>query len=134
MAAQSPCRRNMVTLSNVSSLKGLALDHGHDRDHDLVSAPSQADADLFSSAMGNAQESSGHMADGFMSALSERLGSQEKLSQQAMRSMKAASGSSEPMDVVKMSRSLSQYSLQMAMTTKVVNKGAQALDKLTNLQ
>jgi type III secretion system YscI/HrpB-like protein len=33
-----------------------------------------------------------------------------------------------------MSRSLSQYSLQMALTTKVVNKSAQALDKLTNLQ
>ncbi len=121
-----------MTLSNVNAAKGVALDHAPMPDHEQLSGPSQADADLFSSALNNSPSSP--LAEGFMSALSERLGSQEKLSQQAMRSMKAASGSSEPMDVVKMSRSLSQYSLQMAMTTKVVNKSAQALDKLTNLQ
>ena len=121
-----------MTLSNVNSVKGFTLEHAPVADHEPLSAPSQADADLFSNALNN--PTSSPLAEGFMSALSERLGSQEKLSQQAMRSMKAASGSSEPMDVVKMSRSLSQYSLQMAMTTKVVNKSAQALDKLTNLQ
>ncbi|MGY2289751.1 type III secretion system inner rod subunit SctI [Pseudomonas sp. SDO528_S397] len=120
-----------MTISNVNSLKGFALDH---HEQGLVSGPSQGDVDLFNSAMRTDHAPQGHLADGLMGVLSERLGSQEHLSQQAMRSMKNASGSSEPMDVVKMSRSLSQYSLQMAMTTKVVNKGAQALDKLTNLQ
>jgi type III secretion system YscI/HrpB-like protein len=33
-----------------------------------------------------------------------------------------------------MSRALSQYSLQMAVTTKVVSKTGQALEKLTNMQ
>lgn len=119
-------------VSGVGTNKGFKLDHEHE--HELISETSQADADAFSQALTTLQPPSGHLADGLMGALSQRLGSQEKLSQQAMRSMKAASGSSDPMDVVKMSRSLSQYSLQMAMTTKVVNKGAQALDKLTNLQ
>lgn len=119
-----------MTISNVNSFKSLALDH----EHEMVSGPSQADVDLFNSAMRSDHEPAGHLADGLMGALSERIGTQQHLSQQAMRSMKAASGTSEPMNMVKMSQALSQYSLQMAMTTKVVNKSAQALDKLTNLQ
>lgn len=118
-----------MTISSVNSFKSLALDH----EHEMVSGPSQADVDLFNSAMRSDHEPAG-LADGLMGALSERIGTQQHLSQQAMRSMKAASGTSEPMDMVKMSQALSQYSLQMAMTTKVVNKSAQALDKLTNLQ
>jgi type III secretion system YscI/HrpB-like protein len=38
------------------------------------------------------------------------------------------------MDMLKMNGALSEYALQTALTTKVVSKGAQVLDKLTNLQ
>ncbi|AMB87262.1 type III secretion protein [Pseudomonas agarici] len=119
-----------MTLAPIHTFKGLPVDH----DQGLVSGPAQADVDLFNHAMSHSSEPSGHLADDMVQALSDRLQSQGRLSEQAMRAMKVAAGSSDPMDVVKMSRSLSQYSLQMAMTTKVVNKGAQALDKLTNLQ
>ncbi|MBK5553804.1 type III secretion system inner rod subunit SctI [Pseudomonas sp. 10S4] len=119
-----------VSLSPINAPKGVPVDH----DPGLVSGPAQADVDLFNGAMRTDHEPSGHMADGVMSALSERFQSQEHLSQQALRSMKTAAGSADPMDMVKMSRSLSQYSLQMAITTKVVSKSAQALDKLTNMQ
>lgn len=119
-----------MTSSIISAFKGFSLDQAQDLD----SEPTQADADLFSSALRSDNAPLGHLADGLMGALSDRIGSQDHLSQQAMRAMKNASGSAEPMDMVKMSRALSQYSLQMALTTKVVSKGAQTLDKLTNLQ
>ncbi len=48
--------------------------------------------------------------------------------------MKKASGSGEALDIAAMTRTLSQCSLQTALTTKVVSKTAQAIDKLTNLQ
>lgn len=120
-----------MTISTVSTVKAPSLD----MEQNLVSSPSQADVDLFSSAMRpDAAPMSSHLSDEVASALSERLESTGKLSQQTMRNMKAASSSSDPMDMAQMSRSLSQYSLQMALTTKVVSKSAQAIDKLTNLQ
>ncbi|BBP74619.1 EscI/YscI/HrpB family type III secretion system inner rod protein [Pseudomonas gingeri NCPPB 3146 = LMG 5327] len=119
-----------MSLAPIHSFKGLPVDH----EQGLVSGPAQADVDLFNNAMRQDHGVSGHLADGMVNAISDRLQSQGRLSEQAMRAMKVAAGSADPMDVVKMSRSLSQYSLQMAMTTKVVSKGAQALDKLTNLQ
>lgn len=119
-----------MSLSPINAPKGVPVEH----DPGLVSGPAQADVDLFNGAMRNEAAPTGHMADGVIGVLSERLQSQEHLSQQALRSMKTAAGSADPMDMVKMSRSLSQYSLQMAITTKVVSKSAQALDKLTNMQ
>lgn len=119
-----------MSISPINAPKGVPVDH----DQGLVSGPAQADVDLFNSALRTDPAPSGHMADGVIGALSERFQSQEQLSQQALRSMKTAAGSADPMDMVKMSRSLSQYSLQMAITTKVVSKSAQALDKLTNMQ
>ncbi|WP_297844562.1 type III secretion system inner rod subunit SctI [Pseudomonas sp.] len=120
-----------MTISQINSLKIPPVDH----EQGLVSGPAQADVDLFNSAMQpNTAEATGHFADGVLSALSKQMDSTGKLSEQAQRSMKTASSSTNPMDIVDMSRSLSQYSLQMSLTTKVLSKSAQALDKLTNLQ
>lgn len=129
-----------MTVSNINQLKSPSPDLEPHLDQGLVSGPSQADVDLFNAAMrpdlalhASALQPS-HLSEQIASALSERLGSMDKASQQAVRKMKQASTTDNPLEIAQMSRSLSQYSLQMALTTKVVNKSAQAFDKLTNLQ
>jgi len=120
-----------VAISTVDAVKSPSLG----MDQNLVTNPSQSDVDFFDSAMrADPAPLSSHLDEAVASALSERLESSSKLSQQTMRSMKSASTSNDPMDLAKMSQSMSQYSLQMALTTKVVSKSAQAIDKLTNLQ
>ncbi|WP_223536978.1 type III secretion system inner rod subunit SctI [Pseudomonas sp. GL-B-16] len=107
-----------------------------DFDHGLVQEPPQADVDLFSKAMrvaevgGVASPASAMLAG----VLADRVQSSEKVAHQAMRHMKSAAKGGDPMDVAELSRELSTYSLQTAVTTKVVNKTAQTLDKLSNLQ
>lgn len=124
-----------MTISHINQLKSSSLDLEPSMDQGLVSAPSQAEVDLFNAAMRpDMALQQSHLSEQIASALSERLGATDKLSQQAVRKMRNASTTDDPMEIVQMSRSLSQYSLQMALTTKVVNKSAQALDKLTNLQ
>ncbi|WP_434698143.1 type III secretion system inner rod subunit SctI [Pseudomonas sp. D1-1] len=118
-----------MTISNVNSFRGVAPEH----ELEMVSAPAQADVDLFDNAMRGNHEPAG-LASSLMGAISDRLAGQAELSHQAERAMKSASVSTDPMDILKMSGTLSQYSLQTALTTKVVSKGAQVLDKLTNLQ
>ena len=124
-----------MTVSNINQLKSSSPDLEQHLDQGLVSGPSQADVDLFNAAMrpDMAMQQS-HLSEQIASALSERLGTMDKFSQQAVRKMKKASTTDDPLEIAQMSRSLSQYSLQMALTTKVVNKSAQAFDKLTNLQ
>ncbi|KDD66143.1 type III secretion system YscI/HrpB-like protein [Pseudomonas sp. BT76 TE3572] len=119
-----------MSISTVNAVKVPSLD----MEQSLVTSSSQADVDLFSSAMRFDDAPASSLSDEVAGAVSERLESTDKLSQQTMRSMKAMSATGDPMDMAQMSRSMSQYSLQMALTTKVVSKSAQAIDKLTNLQ
>ena len=118
-----------MTISNVNSFRSAAPEH----ELEMVSAPAQADVDLFDSAMCSNREPGG-MASNLMSAVSDRLTGQAELAHQAERAIKSASESTDPMDMLKMNGALSEYALQTALTTKVVSKGAQVLDKLTNLQ
>lgn len=121
-----------MTITSVIKAKQPSVDI----DQGLIQEPSQADVDLFSAAMsaGDAAAVPGQLPALVAGALVDRVQSTDKLSQQAMRNMKAAASADDPMDMTMMSRALSAYSLQMAVTTKVVNKTAQTLDKLTNLQ
>lgn len=124
-----------MTISRLSHLKDLSPELGPNVHQALVSEPAQADVDLFTAAMRpDSVPATSHLSDKVASALSERLGDTEKLSRQALRQMKKVAGSEDGADIVQMGRALSQCSLQMALTTKVVSKSAQALDKLTNLQ
>lgn len=104
-------------------------------DQGLVRNPSQSDVDLFDSAMrSDASPSTGHLSELVAGALSGRLDSTNNLSQQTLRSLKKASASGDPMDIAKVGRELSTFSHEMALATKVISKGAQAIDKLTNMQ
>ncbi|UFI46192.1 type III secretion system inner rod subunit SctI [Pseudomonas savastanoi] len=124
-----------MTISHLGNVKNIPPELGQDVPQGLVSEPPQADVDIFTAATRPDNVSSGApLSEHIASAISGGLGETEKMSQQAMRSMKKASGSGEALDIAAMTRTLSQCSLQTALTTKVVSKTAQAIDKLTNLQ
>jgi type III secretion system YscI/HrpB-like protein len=104
-------------------------------DQGLVRTPSQSDVDVFDSAMrSDALPASGHLSEMVAGALSGRLDSTASLSQQSLRSLKKASATGDPMDIAKVGRELSTFSHEMAVATKVISKGTQAIDKLTNMQ
>lgn len=122
-----------MSISKIDGLTSpsLTLDQG------LVSEPSQADVELFSSLMrdnGNTAEQPSHLAAVIADTVNARMTSVDDLSRQAMRHMKEAVTGNDVSAITDMSRALSQYSLQMAVTTKVVSKTGQALEKLTNMQ
>lgn len=124
-----------MSISHVTHLKNTSPELGQDVPQALVSEPVQADVDLFNAAVRpDSSQAVSHLSDQVAGALSERLGDTEKLSQQALRAVKKVAGTEDGSDIIQMGRALSQCSLQMALTTKVVSKSAQALDKLTNLQ
>lgn len=120
-----------MNISNLSNPQHAIPEPGLDGQQRLLSEPQQADIDLFNAAM---EPETGSVAQPIASLLSERLGDSEKLSQKALRQMKKAAVAEDGSDIIEMSRALSQCSLQMALTTKIVSKSAQALEKLTNLQ
>ncbi|UZE25640.1 type III secretion system inner rod subunit SctI [Pseudomonas sp. B21-056] len=122
-----------MTISHLTHYKNPSPELGQDVQQGLVSEPVQSDVDLFNAAV-RPDNTTSHLSDQVAGALSERLGDTEKLSQQAMRAMKKVATTEDGADIIQMGRALSQCSLQMALTTKVVSKSAQALDKLTNLQ
>ncbi|MCX8956576.1 EscI/YscI/HrpB family type III secretion system inner rod protein [Erwinia psidii] len=57
-----------------------------------------------------------------------------KLSQQAGQSLKSASGSSDPYNVLKANRSMSDYYLNNQFFSKMIGKVTNSLEKLTSLQ
>jgi type III secretion system YscI/HrpB-like protein len=121
-----------MTISNIRQSSQPKIDFGQG----LVQEPSQADANLFSTAMHMAQAggAANLLPTMLAGALADRVQSSDKMAHQAMRHMKSAAKGEDPTDITAMSRELSTYSLQTAVTTKVVNKTAQTLDKLSNLQ
>lgn len=124
-----------MTISRLTHFKNTSPELGQDVPQGLVSEPVQADVDLFNAAVRpDSTGATSPLSEKVAGALSERLGDTEKLSQQALRSMKKVAVTEDGADIIQMGRALSQCSLQMALTTKVVSKSAQALDKLTNLQ
>lgn len=100
----------------------------------LTSAPEQTDVDFFNAAMGRSTQSAKDFMQSVVGPLGSRLDSVGKLSEQATHALKHASVSTNPQDLMKLNRSLSEYYLQSSLTAKVVSKSAQSLDKLTNMQ
>ncbi len=124
-----------MSISGNGDLTKVAKNSAFEFDQGLVNEPSQADIELFSSLMRDSGADAPTKSGAFLAdVVGERMGSVDRLSQDAMRSMKQAVMDNDPTAVSKMSRALSQYSLEMAVTTKVISKGSQAVEKLTNMQ
>lgn len=67
-------------------------------------------------------------------SLSSRSGELQRLDERANRDMLKAIRTADPQDMLQSNRSLSSFQLESLMTAKMVSKGSQAIEKLTNLQ
>ena len=116
-------------LNNIAKKGGIELEQG------LVNEPSRADIELFASLMHDRGADEPSRRGAFLAeAVGGRMGSLEQLTQDAKRGMKEVINVNDPSSIADVSRALSRYSLEMAVTTKVIGKGGQALEKLTNMQ
>jgi type III secretion system YscI/HrpB-like protein len=103
---------------------------------DQSSRPETSDVQWFSAALQPAQktDANDNVAERIVSQLSGSSEHLQKLEDKANRALNKASKSSDPMDIVHANRSLSSFYLESLLTTKLISKGAQAVEKLTNLQ
>lgn len=85
----------------------------------LKVTPSQPDANVAERIVGQLSGSSQHL---------------QQLSDNADRALRKAADSSNPQDVIQANRALSSFYLESLLTTKLISKGTQAIEKLTNLQ
>ncbi|MDW6001952.1 type III secretion system inner rod subunit SctI [Vibrio mangrovi] len=103
---------------------------------DQSNRPEKSDVQWFSAALQPVQktDASDNVAERIVSQLSGSSEHLQKLENKANRALNKASKSSDPMDIVHANRSLSSFYLESLLTTKLISKGAQAVEKLTNLQ
>ncbi|CAH0240589.1 type III secretion system inner rod subunit SctI [Pseudomonas brassicacearum] len=107
-----------------------------------TSARPQADAQTSDVSWFNAQmrekapvpNSENNVAARIIDSLSSRSGELQRLNDRANRDMLKAIRTADPQDMLQSNRSLSSFHLESLMTAKVVSKGSQAIEKLTNLQ
>ncbi len=91
----------------------------------------QDDMCAFSTAL-NAPSSDNQKS--MLSGLGDAIRDNQRAQQQAFRDLEIASRSSNPMDISQANTTLSDYYIKSLMNAKIIAKGTQALDKLTNLQ
>lgn len=104
--------------------------------HDEQNNPSDADSRWFSAALqsGAGEPVVGNFAEHLIDPLVHRASALDKLSNQAGKAAREASLEADPMKFRRLNETLSEYSLQTSLSVKVISKGAQALEKLTNMQ
>ncbi|MCU7369225.1 EscI/YscI/HrpB family type III secretion system inner rod protein [Pantoea stewartii] len=98
---------------------------------DGVADANRDDMHAFSTAL-NAQ--SGEAQENLLSGLGGAIRDNQHAQQQAFRNLEVASRSSNPEDFSQANAALSDYYIQSLMNAKIIAKGTQTLDKLTNLQ
>ncbi|KHK65081.1 type III secretion system inner rod subunit SctI [Pseudomonas frederiksbergensis] len=79
-------------------------------------------------------DSENNVAARIIDSLSSRSGELQRLEERANRDMLKAIRTADPQDMLQSNRSLSSFHLESLMTAKIVSKGSQAIEKLTNLQ
>ncbi|MBH1930344.1 EscI/YscI/HrpB family type III secretion system inner rod protein [Serratia rubidaea] len=96
-----------------------------------VADANQDDMHAFSAAL-NAPAGDGQ--ENLLSGLGGAISDNQRAQQQAFRNLEVASRSSNPTDFSQANAALSDYYIQSLMNAKIIAKGTQTLDKLTNLQ
>ncbi|PXF32321.1 hypothetical protein WH50_05280 [Pokkaliibacter plantistimulans] len=109
---------------------------GESGEQSKIKAPSQQDVHFFSAAMQAPQQdqSNTNVAERIVDQLSGSSEHLQALSDKANKALRKASKSSSPEDVIAANRSLSSFYLESLLTTKLISKGSQAIEKLTSLQ
>ncbi|WP_407316471.1 EscI/YscI/HrpB family type III secretion system inner rod protein [Pseudomonas sp. nanlin1] len=103
---------------------------------EALDAPSRGDADWFKAALQRPEPTTaaGSFSEQVMNPLTRKALSLEDMSKDAGKALREASLDSDPMKFMEASRALSSYYLQTSLSVKMISKGSQALDKLTNMQ
>ncbi|MBT2340235.1 type III secretion system inner rod subunit SctI [Pseudomonas fluorescens] len=107
-----------------------------------TSAKPQASAETSDVSWFNAQmrekppapDTENNVAARIIESLSSRSGELQRLDDRANRDMLKAIRTADPQDMLQSNRSMSSFHLESLMTAKLVSKGSQAIEKLTNLQ
>jgi type III secretion system YscI/HrpB-like protein len=103
----------------------------------LSQSPLKADVNFFNAALNEptpAAQAEDNVAGRIIGQLSQHSETLQKLAERSDRALQKAAKTADPMDMVKANRSLSSFYLESVLTAKMVSKGAQAVEKLTNLQ
>ncbi|MCE8032133.1 EscI/YscI/HrpB family type III secretion system inner rod protein [Billgrantia tianxiuensis] len=97
--------------------------------------PERGDVQWFSAAVQPTERAAdSNVAERIVGQLAGSSEHLQQLSDKADRALRKASKSNDPQDVIQASRSLSSFYLESMLTTKLISKGTQAIEKLTNLQ
>jgi type III secretion system YscI/HrpB-like protein len=81
-----------------------------------------------------AQADENNVASRIIGSLSQRSDELQRLNDRANRDLVKATRTADPQDLLQANRSMSSFYLESLMTAKMVSKGSQAIEKLTNLQ
>lgn len=118
-----------------------SIESGHSMPPSLSNAQdksepsSSGDAHWFTAAISKADTPvSDNVAERVIGSLSGSSEHLQNLSDQANRDLRKASKSADPDAISKASRSLSNFYLEALLTSKMISKGTQAVEKLTSLQ
>lgn len=124
-----------MSIPGVNDLKRVTDKTVVDMEQGLINEPTRADIEAFSSLMDRSQVGQPTQSGAFLAeTVGGRMQSADRLASEAMHSIKQAITDADPGAMTEMSRTLSQLSLETAVTAKVISKGGQALEKLTNMQ
>lgn len=109
-----------------------------DARHDVLSSdvePNQDDVRWFSAAIQHpTRPEDTNVAERIVNQLASSSQELQNLSDDANRALRKASSSSDPKDVVQANRALSSFYLESLLTTKMISKATQAVEKITSLQ
>lgn len=110
------------------------LDHRSVNSISSSIAPSSADVDWFSTKLRQSNSSSlPHATDLEMTVVREVLAA-GRHRQHFNNSIQKVVNTRDPLDLLDVSRSMSDYYTHTMLTTKIIAKGVQSVEKLTNLQ
>lgn len=125
-----------MTVNNIKATVSVVDVQPHSTTEKTRVNSNSSDASWFSAAIQPTQkhDSEANVAERIVGQLSGSSEHLQKLSDKADRALQKASKSSDPQDVVKASRSLSSFYLESLLTTKLISKGTQTVEKLTSLQ
>ncbi|MEI2266951.1 EscI/YscI/HrpB family type III secretion system inner rod protein [Erwinia sp. CGal63] len=99
--------------------------------------PQQSDVDFFSAQLKEPQVekvSAPAEVTNFLSGIASSLNNNERQRKEAYQDLQKASRSSNLLEFSQANAALSNYYIENLMNAKIVAKGVQSIDKLTNLQ
>lgn len=107
-------------------------------DKSSIAQPDQNDVDFFSAQLKQEPQvekvSAPANVTNFLSGLADTLNNNERERKQTYQDLQKASKSSNLLEFSQANAALSNYYIENLMNAKIVAKGVQSIDKLTNLQ